>query len=142
MPISISESTGGTSVLGPSVRFKGKLHADEDLQILGRVEGSITHTKYLTICPKGHVTANINGHIIVVKGTVEGDLVAGTSVAVAQSGHLTGDISSPSVSINEGADFNGKVKMETERSSRSMLHSEQRASADGSTENTPAAKGR
>lgn len=142
MPISNSESTGGTSVLGPSLRFKGKLHADEDLQILGRVEGSITHTKYLTVGPKGHVAANINGHIIVVKGTVEGDLIAGTSVAITQSGHLTGDIRSPSISINEGADFNGKIAMETERSSRSTLHSEQRASGDDSTEDTHAAKGR
>lgn len=142
MPISISESTGGASVLGPSLRIKGKLHADEDLQILGRVEGSITHTKYLTIGPKGHVSANINGHIIVVKGTVEGDLVAGTSVAIAQSGHLTGDISSPSVSVNEGADFNGKVRMETDRHGRSTFHSDQRASNDVSTEDKPAAKGR
>src|SRR5262245_46466061 len=38
-----------TSVLGPSLRFKGELQADEDLLIQGQLEGSIEHTRSLTI---------------------------------------------------------------------------------------------
>ena len=112
MPSPSNNSNENASVLGPTVRFKGELHADEDLQILGHVEGSITHTKYLTIGREGHVKADIQGHIIAVQGTVEGDLTADTSVAVTESGHLSGDVRAPSISINDGADFNGKVAME------------------------------
>src|ERR1700750_2026787 len=101
MPVGNNNGTDAASVLGPTVRFKGELHADEDLQIHGQVEGDIKHTKYLTIRPAGRVKADINGHIIVVEGTVEGDLHAETSVAVTQSGHLNGDIRSPSISIND-----------------------------------------
>src|SRR5688572_32780317 len=35
------------SVLGPSLRFKGDLVADEDLVVQGQIEGSILHTRSL-----------------------------------------------------------------------------------------------
>ncbi|MFT3905180.1 MAG: polymer-forming cytoskeletal protein [Steroidobacteraceae bacterium] len=113
-----NSSNENVSVLGPTLRFKGELHADEDLQIHGHVEGTITHTKYLTVGRDGHVKADIQGHIIAVQGTVEGDLTAETSVAITDTGHLTGDIRAPSISINDGADVNGKVTMETVKTSR------------------------
>ncbi len=100
------------SILGPSLRFKGELHAEEDLMIRGHVEGSITHSQRLTICRDGHVKADIEGQVIAVEGTVEGDLKATTSVAVMETGHLKGDVRAPSVSIVEGANFNGNVLMD------------------------------
>ena len=112
MAIPVNSPVDGISVIGASLRFKGELHADEDLQILGFIEGSITHTKYLTIAPEGRVKANIKGHIVVVEGTVEGDVIGDTSVAITQTGHMKGDIRSPSISINDGAELNGKVAMD------------------------------
>ena len=32
------------AVLGPTLRFKGELSADEDFILQGRIEGSINHT--------------------------------------------------------------------------------------------------
>ncbi len=80
--------------------------------IRGHVEGSITHSQRLTICRDGHVKADIQGQVIAVEGTVEGDLNATTSVAIMESGHLNGDVRAPSVSIVEGANFNGSVLMD------------------------------
>ena len=92
------------SILGPTLRFKGELHADEDLMIHGQIEGSITHSQRLTICRDGHVKADIQGQ-------VEGDLDASTSVAIMETGHLKGDVRAPSVSIVDGASVNGSVAM-------------------------------
>jgi cytoskeletal protein CcmA (bactofilin family) len=114
------------SILGPSLRFKGELHADEDLLIRGQIEGSISHSQRLTICHEGQVKAGITGQVIVVEGTVEGDLNATTSVAVMASAHLTGDVSAPSVSIVEGAHFNGRVLMEPGKTARSSRQSDGR----------------
>ncbi len=100
------------SILGPTLRFKGELHAEEDLMIRGHVEGSITHSQRLTICRDGHVKADIQGQVIAVEGTVEGDLSASTSVAIMETGHLKGDVHAPSVSIVEGANVNGSVTMD------------------------------
>jgi cytoskeletal protein CcmA (bactofilin family) len=105
-------ATERTSVLGPTLRFKGELHAEEELLIRGRVEGSITHTQRLTVCPEGVVKANIKAQMIAVEGTVDGDLHAEKSVHVKESARVNGAIHAPSVSITEGAQFNGNVTME------------------------------
>src|SRR5215469_80490 len=100
------------SVLGPTLQFKGELHADEELLIKGRIEGSITHSQRVTVCPEGTVTANVRAQMIVVEGTVKGDLHAEKSVMVRETAQLRGNITAPTVSIVEGAQFNGGIDME------------------------------
>lgn len=103
--------TERTSVLGPSIHFKGELSAEEDLVIQGTIEGSITHTQRLTIGPGGTVRANVEAQLVVVEGRIEGDVRAEKSVAVKESAHMTGNICAPSVTILQGATFNGSVDM-------------------------------
>jgi cytoskeletal protein CcmA (bactofilin family) len=100
------------SVLGPTLHFKGELHADEELLIKGRIEGSITHSQRVTVCPEGTVTASVRAQVIVVEGTLTGDLQAEKSVMVKETARLRGNITAPSVSIIEGAQFNGGIDME------------------------------
>ena len=100
------------SVLGPTLHFKGELHADEELLIKGRIEGSITHSQRITVCPEGTVTANVRAQVIIVEGTVNGDLQAEKSVMVKETAKLRGNITAPNVSIVEGAHFNGGIDME------------------------------
>ena len=101
-----------TSVLGPTLRFKGELHADEELMVQGHIEGSITHSQRITVCSEGVVKASIRAQIIAVEGTVEGDLQAEKSVQIKETARLKGNIRAPNVSIVEGAQFNGNVDMD------------------------------
>lgn len=100
-----------TSILGPTIKFKGELSADEDLVIHGNVEGSITHTQRLTIGAGGTVHASVEAQLVVVEGTIEGNVRAEKSVAVKETAQMTGNISAPSVTILQGANFNGNVDM-------------------------------
>jgi len=102
-----------TSVLGPTLRFKGELHADEELLIQGQIEGTITHSQRVVVCGQGTVKANIRAQIIAVEGAVEGDMQAEKSVQIKETARVTGNIHAPSVSIVDGAKFNGNVKMES-----------------------------
>jgi len=97
--------------LGKTLVFKGEISADEDLVLFGRVEGSITHTGSVTIALGGVVTGNVYARTITIRGTVEGDVEATESATVAPSAVLNGDIVAPRVSIVDGAEFNGCVKM-------------------------------
>ena len=106
------------SVLGPTLKFKGELSADEDLLIQGKVEGSIRHTSSLTIGESGHVKADTSAEYIVVEGSVDGDLHGAKSVKVRESANINGNISSPSVSLVEGATFNGNVDMTGEAAAK------------------------
>ena len=100
------------SVFGPTLRFKGELKAQEDIKIEGRIEGSIHHQQRVIVGTKGEVVATVNAQSIDVDGKIQGDMVAKKSVKVSQSAVVRGNIRAPSVSITEGANFNGGVTME------------------------------
>ena len=107
-----------SSVIGPTLFFKGDLSAEEDLLIQGRVEGSITHTQRLTVGAQGTVKANIRAQTIVIEGTVDGDLRADKSVFVKETAKVHGNIYSPSVSILEGACFSGNIDMDGKKAAQ------------------------
>jgi cytoskeletal protein CcmA (bactofilin family) len=100
------------SVFGPTLRFKGELKAQEDLKIEGRIEGTIHHQQRVVVGAKGEVVATVTAAAIDVDGKVQGDMHAKKSVKVSSSAIVRGNIRAPSVSITEGANFNGSVSME------------------------------
>lgn len=99
------------SVLGPTLKFKGKLSAEEDLLIQGEIEGSIKHTSKLTIGKEGKIKADVTAEYIAVEGSVIGDLKSSQSVTIHESADIDGNIYSPTVSLLEGAKFNGTIDM-------------------------------
>ena len=117
MANSYDSSSDRASILGPTLRFKGELAADEDLVIHGQVEGSVGPAPRVTIGPEATVKATVTADVIVCEGKVEGDLKAQTSVAVRQKANVRGNIEAPAINIAEGACFNGSIKMDTTRAS-------------------------
>jgi cytoskeletal protein CcmA (bactofilin family) len=103
--------TERTSILGPTIQFKGELSAEEDLIIQGRVEGTIAHKQRLTIGREGVVHANVDAQTVIIEGSMEGDVRAEKSVAVKETARMSGNITAPSVTILQGANFNGNVDM-------------------------------
>jgi cytoskeletal protein CcmA (bactofilin family) len=100
------------SVLGPTLVFRGELTADEDLVVQGRVEGSILHTRSLSIGPDGRMVGDIRARRVVIDGEVEGDVYALECVDVRATGRVRGNIFAPRVALAEGASFNGRIDME------------------------------
>jgi cytoskeletal protein CcmA (bactofilin family) len=100
------------SVLGPTLKFRGELSAQEDLIIQGSVEGSITHTQSLTVGTDGTMKGDIRARVIVVDGKVEGDLYATESVNIRATAKVKGNVFAPRVGITEGAFFQGQVEMQ------------------------------
>ena len=107
------ESSEKLSVLGPTVRFKGELTADEDLMIQGEIEGSIRHqARHLTIGPQGRVKADIHANHIIVQGEVEGDMYGTEAVIIEASSRVRGTVFAPRVALKEGAKFKGSIDMD------------------------------
>jgi cytoskeletal protein CcmA (bactofilin family) len=107
-----SSSPKSSSILGPTLRFKGELSAEEDLLIQGQVEGSIKHTASLTVGKQGEVKADINARHITVEGKVQGDLHGSKAVTISATADVRGNIFSPTVSLIEGAKFKGSIDMD------------------------------
>jgi cytoskeletal protein CcmA (bactofilin family) len=99
-------------VLGPTLRFRGELSAQEDLIVQGSVEGSITHTQSLTIGTDGTMKGDIRARVIVIDGKVEGDLYATESVNIRATAKVKGNVFAPRVGISDGAFFQGQIDMQ------------------------------
>jgi len=108
----VPEAAPRVSVLGPTLRFRGELSAQEDLIIQGSVEGSITHTQSLTVGTDGTMKGDIRARVIVIDGKVEGDLYATESVNIRATAKVKGNVFAPRVGIIEGAFFQGQIEMQ------------------------------
>lgn len=104
-------ANGTVCVLGPTLHFKGELYGEEDLEFQGQLEGSIEHTRSLSIGKEGGVTGNIKAKFVIVEGRVDGDIHASESVSVRQSARVKGNIYAPRVGIADGAQFSGSIDM-------------------------------
>jgi cytoskeletal protein CcmA (bactofilin family) len=104
-------ANGTVCVLGPTLHFKGELYGEEDLDFQGQLEGSIEHTRSLSIGKEGGVTGNIKAKFVIVEGRVDGDIYASESVSVRQSAKVKGNIYAPRVGIADGAQFSGSIDM-------------------------------
>jgi cytoskeletal protein CcmA (bactofilin family) len=116
MAASNDAASDRASILGPTLRFKGELSAEEDLVINGQLDGTVGPAPRVTIGSEAHVKANVNADVIIVEGRVDGDLTAKVSITVRPKANVRGNLEAPVVNIAEGAIFNGGVKMEPARS--------------------------
>lgn len=104
--------TGEAARLGPSLSIKGELAGEEDLVIEGQFQGKIAlKNKNLTVERGGRLEAEIYAENVTVKGWVKGNVYASGKVLVESDGQLTGDIRASRISIAEGAQFKGSIKM-------------------------------
>ena len=110
-PAPARETSNGTCVLGPTLHFKGELYGEEDLEFQGQLEGSIEHTRSLSIGKEGGVKGNIRAKFVIVEGKVDGDTYATESVSIRQSARVNGNIFAPRVGIADGAHFTGRIDM-------------------------------
>ncbi len=121
-----------STIIGESILINGNLQGDEDLTVLGRVEGQIHLTKTLNIEESGIVKANISVRNAIISGVMVGNIVATDSVEITEVGRMVGDIKAPRVIIVDGARYRGTIDMgdlEAPRSSGPLPA----ARAEGST---------
>lgn len=113
-PAAISTPAPGLkpSVLGATLRFKGDLVADEDLVIEGQIEGSVLHTRSLTIGSSGHVLGDIRARRVIIDGHVQGNVHALESATLRTGAVLQGDLFARRISIESGACLSGRVDMD------------------------------
>jgi cytoskeletal protein CcmA (bactofilin family) len=66
----------------------------------------------LTVGPNGKVRADVYAHSIYVDGYLEGDLYGSERVSIRKSAQVRGNITSPRVSLEDGAKFKGSIEMD------------------------------
>ena len=129
-----------SSVLGPTLKFKGELTANEDLLIQGQIEGTINHSSSLTVGQDGKLKANVKAEYISVEGKVDGDLAGSKSVVVKEGADVKGNIFSPTVTLREGATFNGSIDMTGKEQAAAKAPEKAAANDESSRKDDPASE--
>ena len=101
------------AVIGPSIHIDGDVRGEEDLLIEGEINGTLQlKSNSLTVGPQGKVRADVYAHSIFVDGLVEGDLFGSERVAIRKGAQVRGNVTSPRVSLEDGAKFKGSIEMD------------------------------
>lgn len=131
-------SGGAPAIIGESIRVQGEIRGSEDLLIEGEVDGQIQLEKHsVTVGRSGRVKADIHGGVLIVEGRVQGNLFAHEQAVVRASGEVRGNITSPRVSLEDGAKFKGSIDMEPRSTSGSSATSS-KESRKGDSDGSPA----
>jgi cytoskeletal protein CcmA (bactofilin family) len=94
------------SVLGPDIAIKGDLTATMDLHLDGRIDGDIKCAA-LVQGASSEVTGAVIAENARIAGTIRGSITADILV-ILKSARIDGDISYGSLTVEEGAQVNGK----------------------------------
>lgn len=117
------------SRISSGIQIKGEISGNDDLYIDGQAEGHFRFVQSkVTVGPNGRVQANIEARDIVVEGTVQGNLKASASVQLGGSCQVQGSITTPRISIEDGARLRGKVEMARATDSKQAANSVHSAS--------------
>ncbi len=104
-----------TAVIGPSIQIEGTLRGQEDVFVEGEVTGTIQlQSNTLTIGTSGKIKADVYAHTVFVEGSMDGDLFGSEQVIVRKSAKVRGNITSPRVTLEDGAAFKGSIEMDPE----------------------------
>ena len=114
------------ATVGASISIVGDVTGDEDLTILGRVEGKVDLPQHaVTVGQSGRVKADIHARVVSVAGEVRGNLVAGEQILIRKTATMLGNLTAPRVGLEDGCSFRGSVEMESvpERSRAAAVRS-------------------
>ncbi|MFQ6070430.1 MAG: polymer-forming cytoskeletal protein [Candidatus Aminicenantales bacterium] len=100
------------SHIGDSLHLEGELSGEEDVIIDGQFKGKINlPNNNLIVNKSGKIEADVKVRNISILGEVKGNIFASEKAFIAREGRVEGDIHAPRISITDGAQFKGSVKM-------------------------------
>ena len=111
LPLKSSEEIERAAYLGKDLYIKGNISGHDDIQVDGKIVGNLKLKGNLDIQPSARIKGSAVAKTIDVKGEVEGKLAAGSKMFIDHTARIEGKIFTPVISIVEGAQFNGEVKM-------------------------------
>ena len=87
--------------------FEGRMSFSGAAKISGQFTGEIFTRDELVITESGHVKAEVEAGVVVLKGTFEGNIVAHKKVMMIPPAKFRGTVTTPSLKIEEGVVFEG-----------------------------------
>ena len=105
-----------SSILGPEIEVNGDLKIKGDILIYGTVLGNVECKGKVHTSKGSLVNGNVNSKSAYINGKIKGDLVVEEKVVLAKFSQLKGNLVSSTLTIEEGAQFDGLCNMQNKSS--------------------------
>jgi len=106
-----------SSILGPEIEVNGDLKIKGDILIYGTVLGNVECNGKVHTAKGSLINGSVNSKSAYINGKIKGDLIAESKVVLAKFSQLKGNLVSSTLTIEEGAKFDGLCNMENKSSS-------------------------
>jgi cytoskeletal protein CcmA (bactofilin family) len=97
--------------LAAGTSVKGDIETQGDIRIDGTVEGSLVSKGKLVVGNTGHIIGEVNCVTAHISGKLEGIISVSEMLKVQESGQLKGEISYGKLSVEPGAELEGKISI-------------------------------
>lgn len=97
------------SVIGPGTSIRGGIRGEGDLEILGRVEGSVIVQGEVIIGETALIKCDVRARRVIVRGAVRGSVSADELLILEPGARVLGDLGAPQVGIRPGGLVKGHV---------------------------------
>jgi cytoskeletal protein CcmA (bactofilin family) len=115
----MTQRTRNPEDLPPSLSITGDLSATEDVAIRGQFDGQISVPgHHLSIEATASVKARIVARSVTIGGALEGNILAAERVWLMATARVRGHVTTPAITLADGAQFTGTV--DPERSESAM----------------------
>ena len=100
-----------SSILGPELEIHGDVKVSGSLLIYGKVFGNIQSNGAVRTASGSEVNGNITAKEVTIGGRVDGDVDVDEKVTLGDTSALTGNLKATTLTIEEGAKFEGVCNM-------------------------------
>lgn len=98
--------------IGSSLRIKGSISANEDIEIDGRVEGPVQMGEgKLTVGQDGNLAGNVEAREASIRGTLVGNLRIRERLEIKSEGTARGDVVTGRILVEDGAYLKGSIEI-------------------------------
>lgn len=105
----MTSSEGSHTVIGTTVHIEGTLKSDEDIEIAGSLNGTLTTSKNISIHSGAKVEGDVHAHDVLISGQVTGDITAAGTATLTKTARVTGDVVAGNIAIEHGAQLKGQM---------------------------------
>ncbi|HVA79276.1 MAG TPA: polymer-forming cytoskeletal protein [Candidatus Binataceae bacterium] len=97
--------------VGRNVNVSGRLVFHEPVRIEGRFRGEVSSAELVVISEGATIEGKVRAPRLLIMGELRGDIAASKRVVLGPHSRMDGNIETESLTICEGAHFDGHVRM-------------------------------
>jgi cytoskeletal protein CcmA (bactofilin family) len=100
-----------SSIIGAGSVWQGNFSTDGSVRLDGKVSGEVKAAGTVHITDGAQVNATVQARFVVVAGSFDGQLYCSERLELLPSSRVKGSITTPQISVGEGAFIDGEIHM-------------------------------